>query len=58
MKRQSEEHRPAGRGDGGVLKEDITFTKFQEEKDAFKNKWIYDRIYKEEEEKHECVAGR
>lgn len=43
----------AGPGDGGVAKEEIIFSKYAKEKDAFKNHWIYDRIYREEEETHE-----
>lgn len=54
MKRQNDD-KTASKGDGGVIKEDILFSRFQKEKDAFKNKWIYDRIYKEEEETHEYV---
>ncbi|UZJ53209.1 hypothetical protein CBS101457_002529 [Exobasidium rhododendri] len=45
----------AGPGDGGIAKEAIQFSKFSQKKDAFKNHWIYDRIYKEEEETHEYV---
>lgn len=53
MQRQGEGSKGNSQGDGGVIKEEIIFSKFSEEKDAFKNKWVYDRIYKEEEEKHE-----
>jgi tRNA pseudouridine38-40 synthase len=52
MNKQNEGSTPA-KGDGGVIKEEITYNKYAEEKEAFKNKWIYDRIYKEEEETSE-----
>lgn len=54
MRKQNDD-KGAVKGDGGVIKEEIVFTRYKDEKEAFKNKWIYDRIYKEEEETHEWV---
>lgn len=55
MKRQGESSVSGNVGDGGVLKEPVLFSRFASEMEAFKQRWIYDRIHAEEEEKHEYV---
>jgi tRNA pseudouridine38-40 synthase len=55
MKRQGENPVSGNTGEGGVLKEPVVFSRFASEMEAFKQRWIYDRIHQEEEEKHEYV---
>lgn len=55
MQRQKEEPLSGNKGEGGVLKEPVVFERYSDKMEAFKQRYIYDRIYQEEEEKHEFV---
>ncbi|PWN35087.1 pseudouridine synthase, partial [Meira miltonrushii] len=56
MKRQNEDPISGNSGEGGIRKESVIFSaRYGDQMEQFKQKWIYDRIHQEEEEKHEYV---
>lgn len=56
MKRQNEDPISGNTGEGGIRKESVIFSaRYGDLMEQFKQKWIYDRIHQEEEEKHEYV---